>query len=93
MDLGSELGRNVEVKKLLTKHGYDIQPISLDASHQNLPGERPHETIGDAVRTMLEESELVEKNGVMHYITTLRFHSYLPHHVKDKTPHGIDTGN
>eukprot|EP00957_Ditylum_brightwellii_P055930 4237964-Ditylum_brightwellii.AAC.1 len=48
MDLGSELGRNVEIKKLLTKHGYDIYPTGSDAFHQNSPGERPHETIGDA---------------------------------------------
>eukprot|EP00957_Ditylum_brightwellii_P133159 10152848-Ditylum_brightwellii.AAC.1 len=60
MELGSELGRNVEVKKLLTKHGYDIQPTGPEVSHQNSPGERPHETIGDAVRTMLEGSGLAE---------------------------------
>eukprot|EP00957_Ditylum_brightwellii_P164469 12521842-Ditylum_brightwellii.AAC.1 len=45
-DQGSELGRNVEVKKLLTKYGYDIRPTGPDASHQNSPQERPHETIG-----------------------------------------------
>eukprot|EP00957_Ditylum_brightwellii_P123361 9406385-Ditylum_brightwellii.AAC.1 len=49
MDLGRKLGRNVEVKKLLMKHGYNVRPTGPSASHQNSPGKRPHETIGVAV--------------------------------------------
>eukprot|EP00957_Ditylum_brightwellii_P029521 2230740-Ditylum_brightwellii.AAC.1 len=93
MDLGSELGRNVEVKKLVTKHGYDIRPTGPDPSHQNSPGERPHKTIGDAVRSMLEGSGLPEKlwSHTLYYYAEI--HSYLPHCRRDKTPHEIVTGN
>eukprot|EP00957_Ditylum_brightwellii_P134781 10276000-Ditylum_brightwellii.AAC.1 len=73
MDLGSELGKNAKAKKLLTKHGYDIRPTGPNTSHQNSPGERPQETIGDAFRSMLEGSGLPKKFGVMSYIITLRY--------------------
>eukprot|EP00957_Ditylum_brightwellii_P060328 4581430-Ditylum_brightwellii.AAC.1 len=49
MDLGSDLGRNEEVRKLLMKHGYDIRPTAPDASHQNTSTEWPHGMIGDAI--------------------------------------------
>eukprot|EP00957_Ditylum_brightwellii_P002262 174189-Ditylum_brightwellii.AAC.1 len=93
MDLSSELGRNIEVKKLLTKHGYDIRPTSPNTSHQSSPGERPHETIGDAVRSMLEGSGLPEKFWSHALYNYAEIHSYLPHCKRDKTPHEIVTGN
>eukprot|EP00957_Ditylum_brightwellii_P056081 4250716-Ditylum_brightwellii.AAC.1 len=51
IDLGSELGQNEDVKTLIIKHGYDIQPTRPDALYQNSPAERPHETIGNAIRS------------------------------------------
>eukprot|EP00957_Ditylum_brightwellii_P159179 12115315-Ditylum_brightwellii.AAC.1 len=60
MDLGSELGQNEEIKNLLMKHGDEIQPTAPDAFHQNPPAERPHETIGDTIQSMLEGTDLLE---------------------------------
>ena len=33
MDLGGELGRNLEVQQLFSKHVYEIRPTTLDALH------------------------------------------------------------
>eukprot|EP00957_Ditylum_brightwellii_P059124 4485975-Ditylum_brightwellii.AAC.1 len=39
MDLGSELGQNEDIKTLLIKYGYGIQPTRPDALYQNFPAE------------------------------------------------------
>jgi hypothetical protein len=46
MDQGGELAHNKEVNDLVLLHGYVVRPMGGDASHQNAPGERPHQTIG-----------------------------------------------
>eukprot|EP00957_Ditylum_brightwellii_P082318 6259568-Ditylum_brightwellii.AAC.1 len=60
MFLGSELGQNEDVKALLIKYGYDIWPTRPDTLYQNSPAEQPHETIGNAIRSMLEGAGLPE---------------------------------
>eukprot|EP00957_Ditylum_brightwellii_P069421 5270824-Ditylum_brightwellii.AAC.1 len=65
MDLGSELGQNEDVKTLLIKHGYDIQPTRPNASYHNSPAKRLHETIDNTMRSILESAGLPEIFGVM----------------------------
>ena len=61
MDLGGKLGRNLEVQQLFSKHGYDIRPNTPDDLHENALVELPHQTIGDAMRAMLESASLPSK--------------------------------
>jgi hypothetical protein len=56
MDQGGELAHNKEVNDLVLLHGYVVTPTGGDALHQNDPGERPHQTIGYALRTMLHNN-------------------------------------
>jgi hypothetical protein len=58
IDLGGELGRCDDVNALFTGAGYHVEPTAPDSSHQNGPGERPHRTIADAIRTMLAGASL-----------------------------------
>jgi hypothetical protein len=60
-DLSGELGRCEEVIRLLETAGYIVEPTALDSSHQNGPGERPHQTIADGIRTMLAGAALPPK--------------------------------
>ena len=53
MDQGGELLNNPEVKNLLTKSGYTIHPTGTDASCQNVPAKRGHQTITDTVPALL----------------------------------------
>jgi hypothetical protein len=52
-DLGGKLGHSPDVCELFQKAGYAIEPTAPNSSHQNGPGERPHQIIGDAICAML----------------------------------------
>ncbi|KAI2507364.1 Reverse transcriptase (RNA-dependent DNA polymerase) [Fragilaria crotonensis] len=58
MDGGGELGRCREILDTFANFGYQTQLTGPDSSHQNGPGERPHQTIGDALRAMLTGASL-----------------------------------
>jgi len=58
MDQGGELGCCLDIIMLFESVGYSIKLMAPDASHQNRPGEQPHHTIGDAIRTMLAGASL-----------------------------------
>ena len=87
MDLGGELGQSQEVKDLLEKHGYSVRPTAPESSHQNSPAERPHQLIGDAIRSMLHGANV--PLNLWHYAFNhlLRVHSYIPHAGKTQSPH------
>ena len=71
-DNGGELGKCREVVDLFEKAGYHVEPTAPDSSHQNGPGERPHQTIGDAIRAML-----VRGAGLPVKFWPYAFHHYL----------------
>jgi hypothetical protein len=60
-DLGSELGHCDDVVKLFTNAGYHVESTAPDSLHQNGPGEWPHRTITDGIRTMLAGASLPPK--------------------------------
>jgi hypothetical protein len=53
LDLGGETGKNTVLQALFLKHGYLMEPTIAGSSSQNGLGERPHQTIGNAIRVML----------------------------------------
>eukprot|EP00957_Ditylum_brightwellii_P177425 13514692-Ditylum_brightwellii.AAC.1 len=54
----AEIGQGVNI--LLQHHGYNVRPTAPDASYQNTPVERPHQTITNVIRTIPEGSNLPE---------------------------------
>ncbi|KAI2490688.1 Reverse transcriptase (RNA-dependent DNA polymerase) [Fragilaria crotonensis] len=58
MDGGGELGKCRDIHRTFANFGYVVELTGPDSSHQNGPGERPHQTIGDALRTMLSGANL-----------------------------------
>jgi hypothetical protein len=61
LDQGGELYRNPKVRALFNQYGYDVRPTGADASNQNGPVERSHQTIGNALRSMLSGAGLTAK--------------------------------
>ena len=53
MDKGGEMANNHQVQQVFAKHGHVIQPMAADASQQNPNAERPHRTVGEAIRAAL----------------------------------------
>eukprot|EP00957_Ditylum_brightwellii_P121180 9241990-Ditylum_brightwellii.AAC.1 len=103
MDLGSELGRNEDVKALLIKHRYNIQPTAPDASYQNSSAEQPHETIGNAIRVYVRPpgkrshklSNHINKGIFLGYTTTMSnmmYYNNRIHCVKTATHAHFDEG-
>ena len=92
-DQGGELYRNPDVCKLFKEFGYNIFPTGGDASHQNRPVERAHQTIAQSVKAVLIGAGLDIKFwryfGHMHSTMTLDYVmlylvavSHLPHFNK-----------
>ncbi len=88
MDQGGELGKSREVRIMLERFGYHIRVTAPEGSHQNSPGERPHQIIGDSLRTMLHGANLPYKLWPWAFNHILRVHSYIPHGSQETTPHG-----
>ena len=49
------------MRALFNQYGYDVRPTGADASNQNGPVERSHQTIGNALRSMLSGAGLTAK--------------------------------
>jgi hypothetical protein len=58
VDRGSELGRSLEFRHIVELHGYKLITSGPDKSSMNSLGERPHSTIGNALRSILHASGL-----------------------------------
>ena len=58
MDGGGELGMSRDIHQTFANFGYAVELTGLDSSNQNGPSERPHQTIGDALRAMLSGANL-----------------------------------
>jgi hypothetical protein len=91
-DLGGELGHSPEVVKLFEDAGYNIEPTAPDSSHQNAPGERPHQTIGDALRAMLGGADLPAHFWPYAFHHHLRLYNVTVHGDSTQSPFEINKG-
>lgn len=92
MDLGGELGRCTELVDLLQRAGYEVECTAPGSSSQNGLGERPHQTIGNAMRAMLSGAGLEPKFWPYAFHHTLRLHNLMPHAGSTKSPYEICSG-
>jgi len=92
LDGGGELGNNHEVRTLFEKAGYSVEVTAPDSSHQNGPGERPHRTIGDAMRAMLSGAGLPAKFWPYAFQHFVRLYNLVPHGGRSQSPYQIATG-
>jgi hypothetical protein len=79
MDGGSELGKCREIHETFNNFGYQVQLTGPDSSHQNGPGERPHQTIGDARRAMLTGADLRPNFWPYVFYHYIRLYNFMPH--------------
>jgi Integrase core domain. len=86
VDRGSELGRSTEFCRIADMHGYKTLTAGPDKSTMNSLGERPHQTIGNAIRSLLHASGLDLKywNFAFHHF--IRLFNFFPHGQRDKSP-------
>lgn len=76
------MANNKEINALVLHHGYVTRPTGGDASHQNAPGERPHQTIGHALRTMLHGAGLPFSYWPYAFDHAIMLHNIMPHGPK-----------
>jgi hypothetical protein len=86
VDRGSELGRSTEFKRIAESHGYLVNTSGPDKSSMNGLGERPHSTIGDALRTILYSSGLDLKYWNFAFYHYLRLYNLVPHGDRAASP-------
>jgi Integrase core domain. len=86
VDRGSELGRSSEFESVLQRYRYQLLTCGPDKSSMNGLGERPHSTIGDAIRTMLHSAGLELKywNFAFHHF--IRIYNMVPHGARKLSP-------
>jgi hypothetical protein len=86
LDQGGELYNNQKVRALFQRHGYAIRPTGADSSHQNGPVERAHQTIGNALRTMLIGANLDARFWPYAFHAYLRIKNALPFKDQSSSP-------
>ena len=91
-DRGGELGKCEAIADLFEQHGWRIEPTAPDCSHSNGPGERPHRTIGDGIRSMLLGSALPAKFWPYAFHHFIRLYNVTPHGTNDASPYTMRTG-
>jgi hypothetical protein len=92
VDRGSELGRSTEFKRIAELHGYIIPTAGPDKSTMNGMGERPHSTIGDAIRSLLYSSGLDQKYWNFAFYHYLRLYNLVPHGDRSSSPFELIRG-
>ncbi|KAI2490990.1 Reverse transcriptase (RNA-dependent DNA polymerase) [Fragilaria crotonensis] len=92
MDGGGELGRCHEIRDTFTNFGYQVQLTGPDSSHQNGPGERPHQTIGDALRAMLTGAALRPAFWPYAFYHYVRLYNFVPRGSRPLSPHELCGG-
>jgi hypothetical protein len=92
VDRGSELGRSIEFKKIAETHGYLLNTSGPDKSSMNGLGERPHSTIGDALRTILYSSGLELKYWNFAFYHFIRLYNLVPHGDRTASPFELVRG-
>lgn len=91
-DLGGELGRCKAIHDLFEAAGYRVDVTAPDSSNENGQVERPHRTIGDAVRTMLFAAALPAKYwpyALKHFVL---LSNLIPRGNREEPPITICTG-
>jgi hypothetical protein len=92
MDGGGELGRCREILDTFANFGYQTQLTGPDSSHQNGPGEQPHQTIGDALHAMLTGADLRAAFWPYAFYHYLRLYNFVPHGSQPSSPHELCGG-
>ena len=77
---------------LFEEAGYDVQITAADASASNGMGERPHRSIGDAIRSMLHGAGLEAKFWPYAFHHYLRIYNCQAHGDRDLSAFQICTG-
>ena len=92
MDGGGELGKCHEIRDTFANFGYQVQLTGPDSSHQNGPGERPHQTIGDALRAMLSGAALRPAFWPYAFYQYVRLYNFVPRGSRPSSPHEMCGG-
>jgi len=92
MDQGGELGHCTDVIRLFEAAGYTVEHTAPNLSHQSGPGECPHRTIGDAIRTMLAGAGLEPYFWPYAFCHFLYLYNVTPHCSHDASPYTICSG-
>jgi hypothetical protein len=87
MDGGGELGKSRDVHRTFSNFGYTVELTGPDSSHQNGPGERPHQTIGDALRSMLSGANLQSSFWPYAFYHYIRLYNFVPHGTRPSSPY------
>ena len=87
MDGGGELGKCRDIHQTFSNFGYAVELTGPDSSHQNGPGERPHQTIGDALRTMLSGANLQPNFWPYAFYHYIRLYNFVPHGERPSSPY------
>ena len=87
VDGGGELGKCHEIRETFTNFGYQIQLTGPDSSHQNGPGERPHQTIGNALCAMLSGAALRPAFWPFAFYYFVRLYNFVPRGSRPSSPH------
>ncbi|KAI2501679.1 Retrotransposon gag protein [Fragilaria crotonensis] len=87
MDGGGELGKCRDIHRTFANFGYAVELTGPDSSHQNGPGERPHQTIGDALRTMLSGANLQPNFWPYAFYHYIRLYNFVPPTAIDLQAH------
>ena len=84
MDGGGKLGKSRDVHRTFTNLGYTVELTGPDASHQN---GRPHQTIGDALRSMLSGANLHANFWPYAFYHYVRLYNFVPHGTRPSSPY------
>ena len=87
MDSGGELGKSRDVHRTFTNFGYSVQLTGPDLSHENGPGERPHQTIGDALCSMLSGADLQASFWPYVFYHYVQIYDFVPHETPPSSPY------
>jgi len=91
LDQGGELYNNPKVRKIFDEYDYEIRPTGADASNQNGPVERAHQTVSNAIRAMLHGAGLDIKFWPYAFHHYVRIKYGLPSKDQKKSPYEIAT--
>ena len=91
-DLGGELGHSTKIVKLFEDASYAVEPTAPNSSHQNGPGECPHQTISDGICTMLTGAGLALQFWPYAFHHFLHLYNVTIHDGKDASPFELCTG-